>query len=108
MNFKVAAWVAVFVSGVCFLKLALDKLARSSEESCWRDPHPTWDLDFDFHTGIDGKPSRCGYLPARGTSNLPRVLGEQIRAEISDFMCYPLERVDCSKVVKPGEYGRSK
>jgi len=66
--------------------------------TCWTDPHVHGDLDFDFHT-LDkhGVPIRCGYLPPRPGSILPRVLGEQIRAEVSDIICYPLVRKECSK-----------
>jgi len=71
--------------------------ASLPDVSCWKDPHPKWALDFDFHTGIDGSPNRCGYLPPGPGSVLIRVLGEQGRNEISDFMCYPLVRTECPK-----------
>jgi hypothetical protein len=61
-----------------------------SFETCWKDPHPERSLDFDFYTGIDGKPNRCGYLQ---TGVLPTVIGDQGLNLI--LQCYPLSRIEC-------------
>ena len=66
-----------------------------SSESCWRDPRAATILDFDFHTFVDGRPIRCGYLPPRANSVLPRVVGEMDRGVYSDILCYPLEPIKC-------------
>lgn len=66
-----------------------------SSESCWRDPRAATILDFDFHTFVDGRPIRCGYMPPRANSVLPRVVGEVDRGVFSDILCYPLEPIKC-------------
>jgi hypothetical protein len=67
----------------------------SSGDTCWRDPYPKLHLDYDFHGWEGDVPVRCGYLEPKPGSVLPRVLGEDARAELSDVMCYRLERKEC-------------
>lgn len=61
-------------------------------ETCWKDPHPERSLDFDFYTGIDGKPNRCGYLPSATLPQLRSNGGVNL-----DLECYPLARIECHK-----------
>jgi hypothetical protein len=82
--------------GFCFcLWLALGRPSPAPSESCWRDPRASTILDFDFHTFVDGRPIRCGYMPPRANSVLPRVVGEVDRGVFSDVLCYPLEPIKC-------------
>lgn len=83
-------------SGACLvLALFIVQQRLPPSESCWRDPRAATILDFDFHTFVDGRPIRCGYLPPRANSVLPRVVGEMDRGAFSDILCYPLEPIKC-------------
>jgi hypothetical protein len=83
------ALMAGFGVSLCF---RLHPINPASFETCWKDPHPERSLDFDFYTGIDGKPNRCGYLQ---TGVLPTVIGDRGLDLI--LQCYPLARVECRK-----------
>jgi hypothetical protein len=74
------------------VSLFLPFTTPASSETCWKDPHPERSLDFDFYTGIDGRPHRCGYLQ---TGVLPTVIGDQGLNLI--LQCYPLARIECHK-----------
>lgn len=86
---------ALTLIGVVWWGALTHSTPAPSSESCWRDPRASTILDFDFHTFVDGRPIRCGYLPPRANSVLPRVVGEMDRGVFSDVLCYPLESIKC-------------
>lgn len=86
----------VMVIAVCVWGVARSPVpAPIPSETCWRDPRAATILDFDFHTFVDGRPIRCGYMQPRPGSVLPRVVGEMDRGVLSDILCYPLEPIKC-------------
>ena len=90
-----AAIAFILAAGALALWVVLGRPTPTPAESCWRDPRASTILDFDFHTFVDGRPIRCGYLPPRANSVLPRVVGEVDRGVFSDILCYPLESIKC-------------
>ena len=70
---------------------------RADEGSCWRDTDPSAALDFDFYTGIDGRPHRCGYLPDTLDWEATHRAGFTLRGSPAQLRCYPLVREECPK-----------
>jgi hypothetical protein len=92
-DFATGAVIAFIVAdGALGLWIVLGRLDPAPSETCWKDPHPERSLDFDFYTGIDGRPQRCGYLQ---TGVLPTVIGDRGLDLI--LQCYSLARVECHK-----------
>jgi hypothetical protein len=94
-DFATGAALAFGVAVGVFVLWIFLRQAPIPSESCWRDPRASTILDFDFHTFVDGAPIRCGYMPPRANSVLPRVVGEMDRGVFSDILCYPLEKIKC-------------